>query len=266
MSEYSRWRERRSTALTAKPTAKPTAAHAKCRQGHANDYARAHQVRRTRRATHRLLAHVRQVHRLCRAEPPRPAARREPPRLVSWWHARRLNARARQAAPCAAATPPPRRASHRLPGVPHSPASRALPLDPGVLDLTVTSAARATKRWLRRPCRAEPPRQAARRRLHARARQVPRHAMPTQRPRTPSSRAPPPTPSQPSTPGTRTPSAPPVPSRAAKTGGTPPTQRPPSVSLAKYGGQRNSQQVSAPARDECQPTSAENGAVESTRN
>jgi len=87
--------------------------------------------------------------------------------------------------------------------------------------------------------------------------------MPTQRPRTPSSRAPPPTPSQPSTPGTRTPSAPPVPSRAAKTGGTPPTQRPPSVSLAKYGGQRNSQQVSAPARDECQPTAAENGAVES---
>jgi hypothetical protein len=70
--------------------------------------------------------------------------------------------------------PPPRRASHRLPGVPHSPASRALPLDPGVLDLTATSAARATKRWLRRPCRAEPPRQAARRRLHARARQVPR--------------------------------------------------------------------------------------------
>ena len=87
---------------------------------------------------------------------------------------------------------------------------------------------------------------------------------PTQRPPTPSSRAPPPTPSQPSTPGTRTPSAPPVPSRAAKTGGTPPTQRPPSVSLAKYGGQRNSQQVSAPARDECQPTSAENGAAEST--
>ena len=87
---------------------------------------------------------------------------------------------------------------------------------------------------------------------------------PTQRPPTPSSRAPPPTPSQPSTPGTRTPSAPPVPSRAAKTGGTPPTPRPPSVSLAKYGGQRNSQQVSAPARDECQPTSAENGAAEIT--
>ena len=117
-------------------------------------------------------------------------------------------------------------------GVPHSPASRALPLDPGVLDLTVTSAARATKRWLRRPCRAEPPRQAARRRLHARARQVPRHATPTQRPRTPSSRAPPPTPSQPSTPGTRTPSASPVPSRAAKTGGTPPTPRPRTPSAA----------------------------------
>jgi hypothetical protein len=111
MSEYSRWREWRSMAITAKPTA----GHAKCRQPPTESsppprarlrlYARAHQVRRTRRAIHRLLAHVRQVLCPCRAEPPRPAARSEPPRLVSWWHARRLNARARQAAPCAAATP-----------------------------------------------------------------------------------------------------------------------------------------------------------------
>ena len=71
------------------------------------------------------------------------AARREPPRMVSWWHARRLHARARQAA----MPRRQRRASHR-------PLARA--------------------RQVRCRCRAEPPRQAARRRLHARARQVPR--------------------------------------------------------------------------------------------
>jgi hypothetical protein len=147
MSEYSRWREWRSTATTAKPTA----GHAKCRQPPIESsppprarqrlYARALQVRRTRRATHRLLAHVRQVHRLCRAEPPRPAARREPPRLVSWWHARRLNARARQAA----VRRRQRRAIHRL---------------------------HARTRQVRHLCRAEPPRQAARRRLNARHRRA----------------------------------------------------------------------------------------------
>ena len=106
MSEYSRWRERRSTALTAKPTAKPSAAHAKCRQGHANDYARAHQVRRIRRATHRLLAHVRQVHRLCRAEPPR---RRHAASRQEWslggTHADSTPAHAKQLCPAANAEP-----------------------------------------------------------------------------------------------------------------------------------------------------------------
>jgi hypothetical protein len=106
MSEYSRWRERRSTALTAKPTAKPSAAHAKCRQGHANDYARAHQVRRTRRATHRPLAHVRQVHRPCRAEPPR---RRHAASRQEWslggTHADSTPAHAKQLCPAANAEP-----------------------------------------------------------------------------------------------------------------------------------------------------------------
>ena len=149
--------------------------------------------------------------------------------------ARQVPARARQ------------RLRPRTPSAPHTPSH---PSTPGTrTPSTPPVPSRAAKTAARR----EPPRLVSwwhARRLNARARQV--------------SRAPPTTPSHPSTPSTHTPSAPPMPSRAAKTGGTPPTPRPPSVSLAKYGGQRNSQQVSAPARDECQPTSAENGAGEST--
>jgi hypothetical protein len=104
-------------------------------------------------ASHRLRARARQeinsikCDRIAFAPVPsraaKSAARREPPRMVSWWHARRLHARARQAA----MPRRQRRASHR-------PLARA--------------------RQVRCRCRAEPPRQAARRRLHARARQVPR--------------------------------------------------------------------------------------------
>jgi hypothetical protein len=104
-------------------------------------------------ASHRLRARARQeinsikCDRIAFAPVPsraaKTAARREPPRMVSWWHARRLHARARQAA----MPRRQRRASHR-------PLARA--------------------RQVRCRCRAEPPRQAARRRLHARARQVPR--------------------------------------------------------------------------------------------
>ena len=151
MSEYSRWSEWRSTATTAKPNAghakgwQPPPSSRARRQGLANDSTPAH----TKCAAHAEPAiDSWYMYAKCTAcaEPSRQDRRHAASRQdwsLGGTHADSTPAHAKQAV-----RRRQRRASHRL---------------------------RARAHQVRRPCRAEPPRQAARRRLHARARQVRRH-------------------------------------------------------------------------------------------
>ena len=138
MSEYSRWRERRSTVATAKPPAE----HAKCRQptpsqarqGHANVSApRTPSAPHT--PSHTSTPGTRTPSTL--PVPSRAAKTGGTPRTAKTGPLAARTPTHRPRTPSRRA-PPPRRASHRLPGAP-----------------------------LHRPRRAEPPRQAACRRLHA---------------------------------------------------------------------------------------------------